>query len=52
MRPHGVIEPPLVTLGKDLNFLAELPDGYTAGDALEYLLRTPAPAQSGPRHSD
>ena len=40
-RPDGYAEPPLVTLGQDLSFLAELtrsgPD-YTAADVVAHLL--------------
>lgn len=38
VRTDGYIEPPLVTLGTDLAFLQDLPDGYTAADAVSYLL--------------
>ncbi|WP_243708397.1 nitronate monooxygenase [Actinomadura sp. GC306] len=43
-RPDGYTEPPLLTLGQDLDFLAELtattgPD-YSAADAVDYLLKT------------
>ncbi|WP_330298659.1 nitronate monooxygenase [Streptomyces sp. NBC_00503] len=39
-RPHGRVEPPLVTIGKDLSFLPELaPDAepYTAADVVRWL---------------
>ena len=39
-RPDGYLEPALVTLGQDLNFLRALPfdhDNYTAGDVVRYL---------------
>ncbi|GLU46542.1 nitronate monooxygenase [Nocardiopsis ansamitocini] len=41
-RADGYAEPPLVTLGQTLDFLARLrerhPDGYTAGQVVEHLL--------------
>ncbi|WP_030175132.1 2-nitropropane dioxygenase [Spirillospora albida] len=37
-RPGGYIEPPLVTLGQDLDFLPDLPADYSATDAVHYLL--------------
>jgi len=37
-RPDGYREPPLLTLGQDLSFLADLPDDYGAADVIGYLL--------------
>ncbi|MGW6705508.1 nitronate monooxygenase [Streptomyces sp. NPDC054956] len=39
-RPHGRVEPPLVTIGKDLSFLAELApnaEPYAAADVVRWL---------------
>ncbi|WP_228638682.1 nitronate monooxygenase [Microtetraspora sp. AC03309] len=37
-RPDGYQEPPLLTLGQDLDFLGDLPEGYTAADVVAHLL--------------
>ncbi|MDE2127742.1 MAG: nitronate monooxygenase [Armatimonadetes bacterium] len=37
VRPGGIDELPLVTLGDDLGFLTAMPDDYTAEDALAYV---------------
>ncbi|MEU7002344.1 nitronate monooxygenase [Nonomuraea sp. NPDC046570] len=37
-RPDGYEEPPLLTLGRDLAFLDDLPDDYTAADVVGRLL--------------
>jgi len=43
-RPDGYAEPPLVTLGQDLGFLAHLPSlDYRAADVVDYLLRGLSP---------
>jgi len=46
-RAHGVVEPPIVTIGQDLSFLSHLVvsgrDGYTAADVLAYLFQDRAP---------
>lgn len=43
-RANGFHEPPLLTLGKDLGFLARLLrpgcDGYRASDVVDYILAT------------
>lgn len=46
LRPGGYEEPPLVTLGQDVTFVAHLPhsaDGYTATDVINYLLDRSSP---------
>jgi len=44
-RRTGFVEPPLLTLGTDLDFLPHMaaPGGYTARDAIAYLLNDPVP---------
>jgi NAD(P)H-dependent flavin oxidoreductase YrpB (nitropropane dioxygenase family) len=48
VRPTGYHEPPLVTLGSDLDGPARMvrthPDGWSAADAVEFLLAAPARA--------
>jgi NAD(P)H-dependent flavin oxidoreductase YrpB (nitropropane dioxygenase family) len=39
-RADGYAEPPLLTLGTDLSFLADLPGDYTAADVVGHLLGT------------
>ncbi|MEV0969941.1 nitronate monooxygenase [Microtetraspora glauca] len=49
-RPDGYQEPPLLTLGQDLDFLGDLPEGYTAADVVAHLLGpggAPASARAG-----
>lgn len=38
-RTDGYEEPPLITLGQDLDFLREFPDEYSAADVVNHLLR-------------
>jgi NAD(P)H-dependent flavin oxidoreductase YrpB (nitropropane dioxygenase family) len=47
-RTDGYEEPPLLTLGQDLSFLAELPDEYSAADVVNHLLGGSRPASSHP----
>ncbi|WP_433411605.1 nitronate monooxygenase [Microtetraspora malaysiensis] len=37
-RPDGYAEPALLTLGQDLDFLGDLPEGYGAADVVAHLL--------------
>ncbi|WP_157239256.1 nitronate monooxygenase [Catenuloplanes japonicus] len=37
VRPGGYAEPPLITLGQDVSFLAQLGDDYSAADVIRYL---------------
>ncbi|MFF4772906.1 nitronate monooxygenase [Microtetraspora fusca] len=37
-RPDGYAEPPLLTLGQDLDFLGDLPERYGAADVVAHLL--------------
>jgi NAD(P)H-dependent flavin oxidoreductase YrpB (nitropropane dioxygenase family) len=52
-RVHGVVEPPIVTIGQNLSFLPNLVvrgrDGYTAADVMTYLRRRRASVPA--RHS-
>lgn len=37
-RPDGYAEPPLLTLGQDVGFLAQLPPDHSAADVIEHIL--------------
>ena len=51
-RPDGYVELPIVTLGSDLQaprrMLADHPQGWTAAEAIEWILGSMVPASSGP----
>lgn len=58
VQKDGALEPALLTLGDDVAFLNDLPEGYTAADAIAYLKgahsldRNGAGARSAAEHAD